>query len=104
MSRSYRKTAVNKLKGKPRTPRRYRAKTCANRKVRISEICGGKAAYKRVYDSWDICDIRMLGMRYGEGSKAALRRKWESGDEYLRRRYRTFNEALRAWKRSYTMK
>lgn len=98
MSRSYYRFYVHKDREK-RGPHRYRAKTLANRAVRRSEISGGKSAFKRVYNSWDICDYRIIM----EDLKQ-LRVAWDKGDPFLRRCYYTLDEAERDWKTRYIRK
>ena len=89
MSRSYRRFYVH-IDREKRGPRRYKAKTLANRAVRRNKICGGKGAYRRVYDSWSICDYRIK-----MESLTELRVAWKRGDPFLRRCYDTLREAER---------
>ena len=98
MSRSYKRFAafmITDSKG----PRRYKAKTLANRTVRRSEIGGGKSAYKRVYDNWCICDVR-IPME----SLTQLRVAWKRGDPWLRRRFDSLREAEIYYKRKFYRK
>lgn len=98
MSRSYRKNAVFKDRGKTKIKREM-PKTYANRAVRRSDVEGGKSAYKKVYGG-ELRDTRIVALD-GENE---LRREWDNGDEWLHERYETFEEALMDWKRSFVMK
>lgn len=98
MSRSYKRFAafiISDNKG----PHRYKAKTLANRAVRRSSICGGKSAYKRLYDSWDIRDVR-IPME----DLTRLRVAWIRGDRWLHRTFDTLHEAEVYYKRKYYRK
>lgn len=100
MSRSYRRFAVHiDRHSECRTRRRYRSKTLANRAVRRREIGSGKSAYKRVYDSWDICDYRIKMETLTE-----LRVAWKRGEPFLHRQFDTLREAECYYKRRYYRK
>lgn len=98
MSRSYRKFPVH-IDRERRIRKRWKAKTLANRAVRRNEVGGGKGAYRRVYDSWDICDYRIKMENLTE-----LRVAWKRGDPFLHRYYRTLQEAERDYKISFYRK
>ena len=98
MSRSYKKFAAFMITDS-KCRRRYRGKTLANRAVRRSEISGGKSAYKRLYDSWDICDVRIPMENITQ-----LRVAWKRGEDWLRRRFDTLREAERYFKVKYYRK
>jgi hypothetical protein len=98
MSRSYRKFPVH-IDRERRIRKRWKAKTLANRAVRRNEVGGGKGAYRRVYDSWGICDYRIKMENLTE-----LRVAWKRGDPLLHRRYRTLREAERDYKTSFYRK
>lgn len=57
MSRSYRKPIVTD--GYKGSRRKQFHKNCANRRIRrtVEEIANGKA-YRKFYESWDICDYK----------------------------------------------
>ncbi len=98
MSRSYKRFAtfiISDNKG----PHRYKAKTLANRAVRRSSICGGKSAYKRLYDSWDIRDVRIPMEDITQ-----LRVAWKRGEDWLHIRFDTLREAERYFKVKYYRK
>ncbi|MBO4867846.1 MAG: hypothetical protein J5582_15000 [Ruminococcus sp.] len=98
MSRSYKKFAAFMITD-TKCRRRYRGKTLANRAVRRNEISGGKSAYKRLYDSWDICDVR-IPME----DLTRLRVAWIRGDRWLHRTFDTLHEAEVYYKRKYYRK
>ena len=98
MSRSYKRFSVFLIRDGG-GPRRYRGKTLANRAVRRNDIRGGKSAYKRVYDSWDICDVRIPMEDIDR-----LRVAWKRGDPWLRRTFGSLREAERYYKVKYYRK
>lgn len=98
MSRSYKKHPIFKDPPNRKTPHRYRAKTLASRKVRRTCVPSGKGGFRRIYDSWDICDYRF------RVTEAEFRRKWERGEEWLHKRFKTYKQAFRYWRRYYRNK
>ena len=98
MSRSYKKFAAFMITDS-KCRRRYRGKTLANRAVRRREISGGKSAYKRLYDSWEIRDVRIPMENITQ-----LRVAWKRGEDWLRRRFDTLREAERYFKVKYYRK
>lgn len=75
MSRSYKKHPILKDNGKSK---KY-GKQLANRKVRHSELSGGKSNdYKKCYESWDVYDFRFYCDRGLDMTKEQLERwaKW----------------------------
>jgi len=97
MSRSYKKHAVCKDSDTGHA-HRYKGKTIANRITRRSDVPSGRAGYKKVYCSWNISDWRFYGSEY------ALRKAWDNGDEDLRKKYKSYEQALWMWKKVYRRK
>ena len=98
MSRSYKKVAVSKDRGSRHTKRRFRCKTLANRSVRRARGVMNGGRYKRLFDSWDICDWRCYL------TETQLKDDWEKGDEFLHGNFRTYAAAYRWWYTSYKRK
>ena len=95
MSRSYKRYAVVKDDERSYIPRRYKQKTIANRAVRRHSDKLNGAKYKRVSDSWDICDWS-YSMTEGQ-----LKKKWADGDEWLHGMFDTYKQAYRWWYTSF---
>ncbi|MBD5142611.1 MAG: hypothetical protein HDT22_03240 [Ruminococcus sp.] len=109
MSRSYKKFPVVKDRAST-SKNRQKPKTFANRTVRRSKIIpSGKAGFKKLYCSWNICDYRFLS-RYS--NEKFLKKAWDNGDMYIhvarwgdfRERFQSYEEALQDWKRCYVRK
>jgi len=96
MSRSYKKMPVVKdssCKGSTFKS----GKQIANRAVRKQKDIPNGGSYKKVYCSWNISDWRFMK------TEADLRREWDSGDEYLHRMYKTYEQARFAWKKALSI-
>ncbi len=95
MSRSYKRYAVTKDDERSLVPRRYKQKTIANRAVRRAngKLDGG--GFKRLYDSWSICDWS-YSMTEGQ-----LKKEWADSDEWLHGMFGTYKQAYRWWYTSF---
>ena len=107
MSRSRKKFPVVK-DNDSKSKHRWQQKTLANRAVRrCRDIPSGKAGYKKVYCSWNICDYRF----YEYPNEKEFRRAWNNRNKcmgfcrwkYLDR-YNSYQEALQDWKKWYIRK
>ena len=97
MSRSYKKTPV--IKDSSCKGTRYKSgKQIANRAVRNHDDVPNGGSYKKVYCSWNISDWRFMK------TEAQLRKEWDSGAEYLHKTFKTYEQALFAWKKVYKNK
>jgi len=97
MSRSYKKFPVIKESSRKST-RVKSGKQIANRAVRNQEVVPNGGSYKKVYCSWNISDYRLIK------TEAELKREWDSGAEYLHKRYNSYEQVLFAWKKTYKFK
>lgn len=95
MSRSYRKHSYWKDSQRTNLPHRLYSKTIANRMVRRTSDVPNNSSFKKVYDSWDICDYAI------KMTENELREQWENGDEWLHRRFRNYKQAYRWWYTTY---
>lgn len=98
MSRSYKKSPICKdhtrILGSSRTPKQE-----ASRAVRRQKEIPNGNGYRKIYCSWDISDYKFIK------SKAEFKQEWDSGDEYLHKNYKTYEQALfHCWKKQYKMK
>mgnify|MGYP003291573857 CR=1 FL=1 len=98
MSRSYRKHAYVTENQGDKCPRRFRAKTMANRMVRRSDDIPQNSAYRKIYDSWSICDWRFTL------TEKEFRQQWENGDERLHRKFKSYKHAYRWWYTAFKRK
>jgi len=95
MSRSYKRYTVVKDDERSRVPRRYKQKTIANRTVRRTRGKLNGAKYKRVFNSWNICD-------WGYSmTERQLKKEWADGDEWLHGMFDTYKQAYRWWYTSF---
>lgn len=77
MSRSYKCSPVYTCGGKNSRIRKY-WKRKANRKVRRTKGLGVKSkSYKKVYESWDICDYRFFMKKEHFIESAEELEKWK---------------------------
>lgn len=95
MSRSRKKTPCQKDGERSRIPHRLRAKTFANRSVRRHTDIPSGSGYKRIFNSYIICDYKFIR------SESQLREMWESGELS---RFNSYAEARRSWLKSYISK
>ena len=94
MSRSYKKVPIHKERNSKF------CKSQANRRVRrTSDIADGRS-FRKVYDTWSICDWRVLG------SEEDFMRDWERDlhGYYRRKRILSRKQAHRRWLKLYRMK
>ena len=89
MSRSYKKHPYSKdrpSKG---------MKKFANKKVRHTKDIPNGKAYKKVFESWDICDWRWIWTR------ADAIRTWERAkeDSWIKKHYETLEKYLIYWEK-----
>ncbi len=101
MSRSYKKFPI--CKDHARTSKDcQKPKTFANHAVRrYLGISGGKAGYKKLYCSWNICDYRFYSCKSEKKFKAL----WDNGNFIIRKRFgNDYQEALQSWKKFYVRK
>ena len=63
-------------------------------------IPSGKAGFRKLYCSWDICDYRFLS-RYS--NKKSLKRAWDNGDMFCEY-FESYEQALQNWKKCYVRK
>ncbi|MBQ5311342.1 MAG: hypothetical protein ILP19_04805 [Oscillospiraceae bacterium] len=94
MSRSYKKIPIHKEQNSKF------CKSQANRRVRRTSDIAGGGSYRKVYDSWDICDWRCIE------SEEDFMRDFERDLHGYYRRKRILNrkQAHRRWLRLYRMK
>lgn len=95
MSRSRKKIPCWKDGERSRTPHRLRTKTFANRSVRRNSDIPSGCGYKRVFNSYIICDYKFIR------SEAQLLEMWESGKLS---HFSSYAEARRSWFKSYISK
>ena len=101
MSRSYKKFPV--FKDRCRTSKNcQKPKTFANQAVRrYLGIPGGKAGYKKLYCSWNICDYRFYFCR-NEEEFAFM---WKNNHRRVHNWFGdNYTEALYFWKKCYIRK
>lgn len=60
MSRSYKRVPCVRDNERSRVPHRYKSKTIANRSVRRNENIPSHGGYRRIYDSWILCDYKFF--------------------------------------------
>ena len=94
MSRSFKKVPIHKESN---------SKFCkaqANRKVRRTDVIADGSSFRKVYDSWDICDWRVIE------NEEDFMRDWERDLSGFYRRKRILNrkQAHRLWLRRYRSK
>ena len=97
MSRSFKKTPIVKdatLKG----PTFKSGKQMANRRVRRKNGIPQYGGYRKVYRSYNISEyaFRM--------SESDLRMEWKNTRSWLRREFKTYDQAYRWWKKTYLSK
>lgn len=92
MSRSYKKTPICKDKNSQFGKRK------ANHTVRRAKDVPNGGGFKKVYESWNICDYIFME------TEKELKHEWDIGNEWLHKRYGTYERALIAWKKSYVRK
>ena len=98
MSRSFKKCAVVRDHDGRRVSHRYRTKTMANRAVRREKDRLDGGGFKKVYESWNICDWKSY-MTEEEFNKNRA-----DGNTWLRRDFKTYKEAYRWWYTSFKRK
>ena len=91
MSRSFRKHPMWIDSTMKKHGKRY-----ANRKVRHSKGLPNGSYYKRLYDSWEICDYKWLA-----DSKSSIKSKWKKGDREIHDTYDNLQEAIRFGRRGF---
>lgn len=95
MSRSYRKHTYVTDKQRNKCPHRLKSKTIANRMIRRTDDIVNNAAYRRIYDSWDICDWKFTL------SENEFKHKWKNG-HYSE--FKSYRQAYRWWYTSFKRK
>ena len=93
MSRSYKKIPM--IKDANSRP----GKSSANRKVRRAAVIANGGGYRKVYETWNICDYRHIE------TEEEFMAFWEKGGNgYIHRHCRTRKEAHRLWLKWYRNK
>lgn len=98
MSRSYKRVPCVRDNERSRVPHRYKGKTIANRAVRRNEDISNHGGYRRVYDSWDICDYKFFV------TEEQFLDDWKNGIVVKRLRKCNYKEAKRYWHTRYKSK
>lgn len=90
MSRSYKKYPFVKDKSGSKHGKKF-----ANKKVRHAKNLPNGKAYKKVYESWDICDYKYLWTR-----KDAIE-DWLSSkpNSWKRKHFKTLEDYLKYWEK-----
>ena len=91
MSRSFKKFPCVTDHGKST----YLYKRMANKKVRHTQDLPNGKAYKKVFDSWDICDYKYCNYSYASVAEDVLdgyERGWYDEDEIMSKYYRVISK------------